>query len=142
MCPLTAQRRETGTKVQLLLSEAFKEPLHAGSDRAKSITKALGGGGGFIPKDMQPFSVVEDAGFRHMIKVPRYNIPARKHFSNTVIPELYEQTRQGIVQELSNTAYVALTTDGWTSRATESYLTVTAHYITSEWEIKSSVLHV
>ena len=79
-----------------------------------------------------------------MIKVPepRYNIPSRKHFSNTVIPELYEQTRQGIVEELSNTAYVALTTDGWTSRATESYLTVTAHYITSEWEIKSSVLHV
>ena len=28
------------------------------------------------------------------------------------------------------TAYVVLTSDGWTSRATESFLTVTAHYIT------------
>ena len=36
--------------------------------------------------------------------------------------------------------YVALTSDGWTSRATESFLIVTAHYITSEWEMKSSVL--
>ena len=45
-----------------------------------------------------------------MIKVleSRY-IPSRKHFSNTVIPELYEQTRRGIVEELSNIAYVALT---------------------------------
>ena len=72
----SAKKRDSGTKVQLLLSEAFKQPLHAGSDRAKSITKALGG---FIAKDMQPFSVVEDAGFRHMIKVleSRYNIPSQ-----------------------------------------------------------------
>ena len=34
---------------------------------------------------------------------------------------------------------VALTTDSWTSRATESYLTVTVNLITAEWEIKSHV---
>jgi hypothetical protein len=34
---------------------------------------------------------------------------------------------------------VALTTDSWTSRATESYLTVTVHFITAEWEIQSHV---
>ena len=119
----SARRRESGRKEQLLLPAAFKQPLHADSDRAKNTTKALGR---FIVKDMQPCAVVEDAGFQHMINVtllePRYNIPSRRHLSNTVIPE---QTRLGIVKELSNTAYVALTTDGWTSRATESYLTVT-----------------
>ena len=95
----STKKRDSGTKVQILLSEAFKQPLHAGSDRAKSITKALGG---FIAKDMQPFSVVEDAGFRHMIKVleSRYNILSRKHFSNTVITELYEQTRRGCLYSL------------------------------------------
>lgn len=41
---------------------------------------------------------------------------------------------------MSETRSVALTTDSWTSRATESYLTVTAHFITAEWEIKSHVL--
>ncbi|KAI4791001.1 hypothetical protein KUCAC02_034269, partial [Chaenocephalus aceratus] len=37
---------------------------------------------------------------------------------------------------------IALTTDGWTSRATESYLTVTAHYITPDcnWNMQSHVL--
>ena len=48
--------------------------------------------------------------------------------SNTVIPALYEETRRGVVKELSDTAYVVLTSDRWTSRATESFLT--AHYIT------------
>ncbi|XP_051806127.1 E3 SUMO-protein ligase ZBED1-like [Acanthochromis polyacanthus] len=103
------------------------------------ITKALGC---FITKDMQPFAVVEGAGFQCMIKAlePRYKIPSRKHFSCTVIPALYEETRRRLVNELSDTACVALTTDGWTSRATESFLTVTVHYIPSEWKMKSSVL--
>lgn len=71
---------------------------------------------------------------------PRYTIPSRKHFSETAIPALYEETRRGIEKELSDTTSVALTTDGWTSRATESFLTVTVHYISSEWEMKSAVL--
>lgn len=39
---------------------------------------------------------------------------------------------------MSNTAYIALISDGWTSRATESYIAVIAHYITSEWESHTS----
>ncbi|XP_039602239.1 E3 SUMO-protein ligase ZBED1-like [Polypterus senegalus] len=35
---------------------------------------------------------------------------------------------------------ISITTDGWTSRATQSYVTITAHAITSEWEIKTFVL--
>lgn len=95
-----------------------------------------------MAKDMQPYAIVEDAGFQHMIEVLErgYNIPSHRHFSNTVIPGLYEGTRRRSVKELSDTAYVALTTDGWTSRATENVLTVTDHYINLEWEMKSSVL--
>ncbi|KAM9350016.1 E3 SUMO-protein ligase ZBED1 [Symphorus nematophorus] len=137
----SARRRggEPGRAAQLLLPAAFKQTYNDESDRAKAITKALGC---FIAKDMQPYAVVEGAGFQCMIKAlePRYKIPSRKHFSGTVIPALYEEIRRGIVKELSDTAYVALTTDGWTSRATESFLTVTVHYITSEWEMKSCVL--
>ena len=35
---------------------------------------------------------------------------------------------------------MALTTDGWTSRATESYITITAHFINDNWEMKNYVL--
>lgn len=136
---VTSTRREAGGGQQRLLPAAFSQPLPADSHRARSITKALGV---FIAKDMQPYAVVEDAGFQHLIGVlePRYNVPSRRHISNTVIPELYQQVRRGVAEDLSDAACVALTTDGWTSRATQAYLTVTAHYISSEWRMKCFVL--
>ncbi|KAM3874432.1 E3 SUMO-protein ligase ZBED1-like [Diretmus argenteus] len=77
-----------------------------------------------------------------MVKVPepRYEIPSRIHFSKKIIPDLYEEEKKKIDAELSKAPFVALTTDGWTSRAAESYVTVTAHYITAEWEMRSPVL--
>lgn len=117
----------------------FKQHLAADSDRAKTITKAVGM---FIAADMRPYSVVENRGFKNMMNVlePRYKLPSRYHFTSQVVPDLYEQERKKIVGELSKASSVALTTDGWTSRATESYVTVTAHYITAEWEMRSPVL--
>ena len=35
---------------------------------------------------------------------------------------------------------ISITHDGWTSMATESYDTVTAHFINKDWELKSAVL--
>lgn len=35
---------------------------------------------------------------------------------------------------------IALTTDGWTSLATDAYVTVTAHFINEEWELKDIIL--
>ena len=35
---------------------------------------------------------------------------------------------------------IAITTDSWTALTTESYTTITCHYITSDWEMKTSVL--
>lgn len=41
---------------------------------------------------------------------------------------------------LRNANCIALTTDGWTSRATQSYITITAQVIDEKWESKSFVL--
>lgn len=35
---------------------------------------------------------------------------------------------------------VALTTDGWTSRATESFVTVTSTHVSNDWELKNYTL--
>ena len=43
-------------------------------------------------------------------------------------------------KELEDTSGIGLTTDSWTSLATENYITYTAHYITKAWEMKSKVL--
>ena len=52
-------------------------------------------------------------------------------------------TRAGeIKRELLQISHVALTSDLWTSRTKESYLTITCHFVTSTWELncKSLVL--
>lgn len=131
--------RKKQTLVQTQLPVAFKQHLANNSDRAKAITNAIGV---FIAADLRPYSVVENTGFKHMLKViePRYVVPSRPYFSQQVIPALYKQAHATVVHDLSKASAIALTTDGWTSRATESYLTLTSHYITPEWNIQSHVL--
>ena len=42
-----------------------------------------------IHKDLQPFSIVEDAGLQGLMKhiVTQYNIPSRRYFVDNVIDE-------------------------------------------------------
>jgi hypothetical protein len=41
---------------------------------------------------------------------------------------------------ISKGAFVAITHDGWTSCATQSYDTITVHFINANWELRSAVL--
>lgn len=43
-----------------------------------------------------------------------------------IVPELYEQEKIKMITDLSDASSIAITTDRWISRATESYVTVTA----------------
>ncbi|KAL1261243.1 hypothetical protein QQF64_006508 [Cirrhinus molitorella] len=45
-----------------------------------------------------------------------------------------------VASALTETTRVALTCDAWTSRATKSFVTFTAHYITNTWVLESRVL--
>lgn len=120
----------TGVTGQLRLQEAFtmKRKLTRTSTRHTSITRAIDV---FIAKDMRPFSVLEYPGFVKLVHElePRYNIPCRTHFSEKVIPKLYEDTKSTVSECLKQANFLALTTDSLTSRATQSYNTVTTHFI-------------
>lgn len=86
--------------------------------------------------DYQPFSIVEDKGFKHFAKnIPGYSLPGRKTISSVMIPALYEKTI-GDVKEIveRDVRSVCITTDCWTSSQTESYIAVTAHYIDKKFE--------
>ncbi|KAI5746449.1 hypothetical protein M8J77_003684 [Diaphorina citri] len=48
--------------------------------------------------------------------------------------------RKEIKSELSAASSVALTTDCWSSRSQQSYITVTAHFIDSTWHTKTVTL--
>ena len=113
--------------------------LPQNSERAKKITEAIAY---FIPKDLQPYSVVENEGFQNLLGIlePRYVIPSRKYFTDTAIPKLYSEVKEEVNGKLSLAEGVAITCDGWSSRATESYMTITAHHITDEWQLLAHVL--
>lgn len=93
---------------------------------------------------MRPYSVVENQGFRYMVHSmePRYVIPSRSFFTHKSIPILYKETKFLVQVSLKSAPRVAITCNAWTSRATVSYVTVTAHHVNSEWKLISYVLQM
>ncbi|XP_036346574.1 zinc finger BED domain-containing protein 1-like [Rhagoletis pomonella] len=94
-----------------------------------------------VVKDLQPFSVVEDTGFKDLLTYlePGYKIPSRYILSNTLLDAHYSDAQKRLKEELQSVKHISITTDGWTSRATTSYQAVTAHYLLN-WELKSALL--
>ena len=62
------------------------------------------------------------------------------YFSEEAIPKKYKELKSTVVGGISQASRDAVTTDGWTSRATQSYVTITCHYIDIYWEICNFVL--
>ncbi|XP_021345367.1 zinc finger BED domain-containing protein 1-like [Mizuhopecten yessoensis] len=124
---------------QKTLFELSQSKYSRTSEKYKQITAAIGK---FIVKDLRPFSIVSNEGFLELMKVldPRYDVPSRIHFSTVIIPDFYEEVRSNVLKSMSKSETVALTTDGWTSRATESYVTVTSSFITKDWKLQNFVL--
>lgn len=114
--------------------------FHIGdSPRAVDITLKLTK---MIAKDLQPVSIVEDEGFRDFVHTldPCYKIPSRKSLTVGNIPALYEECRSKVKQSLDGTNSAVITTDMWTSRTTEAYLTVSCHIIDENWQMQAYVL--
>ena len=69
---------------------------------------------------------------------PRFKIPCYRTM-NCKITKLYDTTKGGI-REMLRGEKLTLTTDGWSSLATESSVTDTAHFIDEDWEMRNVVL--
>ena len=49
---------------------------------------------------------------------------------------MYQETKTSILKDiLKDPTGIAITADGWTSMATESYMTLTGHIITEDWSL-------
>lgn len=55
----------------------------------KQVTEAIAR---MIVLDLQPYSIVEDVGFRHLLNIaePRYEIANRSIFARNIIPRMYK----------------------------------------------------
>lgn len=100
--------------------------------------------GEMIATDNQPFSVVQDTGFNRLIKTlePRYVLPSRKYFSESIVPDIKEKINAKLAEMLVDVPYLSLTTDIWSSSsAQESLISLTAHWVTAEFNRVAAVLH-
>ncbi|XP_017476853.1 PREDICTED: zinc finger BED domain-containing protein 1-like [Rhagoletis zephyria] len=95
-----------------------------------------------IASDIQPFRIVEDKGFREFVQCldPRYKLPSRPTIQNVHLQKIFDDLEKKLQANLNNIDSCAITTDGWSSKANESYITVTCHFIDSEFKLRSVVL--
>jgi hypothetical protein len=149
----TEEKKAKVTKVDAVDNDARQVTLQQFSSLSKTfsrdhpkqiaITRRVAK---MVCRDLQPVSIVNDEGFRDLLKVaePRYVLPSRNTLMNSIIPELYTERRHSIHQELSSACMVglALTTDGWTSCTNQSYISFTGHVIDTQFNLKEHCLHV
>ncbi|KAH9382544.1 hypothetical protein HPB48_020356 [Haemaphysalis longicornis] len=95
-----------------------------------------------IALDFQPYTIVEDSGFKDLLQeaVPGYQLPSRTTLSRTLVPKLYDDTRKKVELELARAFQhglesLSFTTDIWTSRANESYISLTCHYMDQTFKL-------
>ena len=71
----------------------------------------------FICQGLQPLSVVDEPAFRRLLELaePRFKLPHRTYFTDTVIPVKYRSVRAAIEKELSAVENCTIT-DLWTSQ--------------------------
>ncbi|KAJ8355876.1 hypothetical protein SKAU_G00186700 [Synaphobranchus kaupii] len=96
-----------------------------------------------IVLDSQPFSLVEDIGFKAFVNKlnPTYTIPTRKALK-LMVDKRYDEAKEKAMAEVQDAEYVSLTADMWTSINMDSYLGVTCHYITKETKLATVLLGV
>ncbi|KAK3865123.1 hypothetical protein Pcinc_029238 [Petrolisthes cinctipes] len=142
-CPESSQTSQTTTRSHVLQQTlhdvmAKKDGYKEGGFKKKNLDDLLTN---MITTDLQPMSIVEDRGFRKFVHGldPRYILPSRRDLTRKHIPNKYHEVVQQLKNELREIPHISLTTDIWTSRQTRGFLTVTAHYICANWNMKSAV---
>ena len=117
------------------ITECFvaHEKYKSDSPHAKELTNAVEY---FIAKDLMPTSVVQGDGFHKLLEKldSRYKLPSRKTFSDRVIPTMYNNTKD--IKGLNDAKYVAVTSDCWTSRVIQSYISITSHFFENQIGLK------
>ena len=87
--------------------------------------------------DSQLLSVVEDVGFRQVLRIlePRYQCPSRKYYTDTIIPKIYQGMKAEVLKLINDGSadgtegnYISFTTVAWSFSVNDtSLLSLTAH---------------
>jgi len=73
----------------------------------------------------------------------QYIAPSKKYFCEKIIPKMYTKLRERFFEDLhSNNFFISFTTGIWSCDSCESFISWTAHYISSEFWMEEHVLQV
>ena len=100
--------------------------------------------GEMIALDNQPYSIVDDMGFKSLLQElrPNYKIPKRKYFTDTIVPTIYESAKTFMQKSISMASFMSITTDIWSSNSKDSYISCTGHCVFENFDQQVLVLHV
>ena len=126
----------------MTLAKALRHRVHSIASRGCVHRSALPPSRSILPSllDLRPISVVDGQGFTRLLNYlePGYKVPSRPHVTS-ICHKMFDSLKEELLAKLDS-PYVSLTTDIWTSRTQQAYLTVTAHFITGKWKMESKVL--
>lgn len=130
-----------GASRQLGVGEAFARVAKYSmeSDRHKRLTDAVTR---YLVEEMVPFTTVEKPAFKSLLQKfdKQYELPGKTYFSETAVPKMYNTVRASVQSELKNVDYFSATTDMWSSVNMTPYMSLTVHYLTTDWTLKSRCL--
>ena len=142
----TDNQKEKVSQPTLLDMKGRFGVLPAKSAKAADISKAIAI---FLLKGLHAYDTVSEEGFKHLIwrLEPRYVIPHRTTFSRSIVPKLYEEVRAAqnayLKRVVNHLQSLTITTDMWTSRAKDPFISCTTQFIDNikeEFSLKHLVI--
>lgn len=134
--PVPPQAKKRKAPVQTTMPEYSRSRMS--KQKEENIHRKLAK---FITFDLRPFSLVEGEGFREYCHAlnPDYKVPCR----STIVARcklLHRESKSELKAELRGIDFIHTTSDGWQSRAGDSYMTETGHCINAAWLLISYTL--
>lgn len=93
-------------------------------------------------KDFQPFSIVEDNGFKEFVESlnSSYQLPTMNTISEVLIPSLYEQSVENAHDIIKTGKKFCITTECWKSINEINYISIIAHFLDENFKLNSLLL--
>jgi hypothetical protein len=143
--PSLTESTPTSQRSRTVANQSIRKFCSLPENAQARITAKIGE---MMVRDLQPFSIVEDPGFRALLShiVPGYTIPDARTFSRQIVPRIHAEAvaraKKLLTVDLECLRGMSFTSDMWTSKNNDSYLALTAHYVNNSFEMKNVLLGV
>ena len=115
------RRTQKTAKIRCTCTCVFTRKSSCSTERAAIVSNLVAG---VIIKDLRPINMVNGAGFRQLMAA--YRLPSDTHFTH-LIERIYASVKAEVVKVLISGQVHCV--------ATDSYLTLTLHYIDKNWDV-------